>query len=196
MIRATQKQAEERCAICRDGPEGLVICRSCKTLAHAACLIENGGGCPTLGCGERDPLAGSPKRGPLEKTVSVSIVGGNNSVAIANAGSVAINKAPPCAHSWNVENYQCFYCGISVEEMARQQYGSVSLGRYTPTPASRKKAAEILAEVNKDLADLRDQAVDAKRQIAPVEMGHIVVVALLGFIAVLTILLKAAEASL
>jgi len=55
-VRPRQKNKEdERCAVCRDGPEGLVVCRGCNTLLHATCLIDVRG-CPTIGCNERDPL--------------------------------------------------------------------------------------------------------------------------------------------
>ena len=50
-----QSQQEERCAVCRDGPEGLVVCRGCGTFLHASCLIDVRG-CPTIGCNEKDPL--------------------------------------------------------------------------------------------------------------------------------------------
>jgi len=53
---------EERCAVCRDGPDGLVVCRGCHTLLHASCLMDVNG-CPTIGCNERDPLQGeTPKK--------------------------------------------------------------------------------------------------------------------------------------
>lgn len=54
-VRQRQNKSEEHCAVCRDGPEGLVVCRGCNTLLHASCLIDVRG-CPTIGCNELDPL--------------------------------------------------------------------------------------------------------------------------------------------
>lgn len=57
-VKAQESKGEqEHCAVCRDGPDGLVVCRGCGTMLHAQCLVSLPG-CPTLGCGERDPLLG------------------------------------------------------------------------------------------------------------------------------------------
>lgn len=63
-LRQRESQ-EERCAVCRDGPEGLVICRGCSTLLHASCLIDVHG-CPTIGCDEIDPLQKASRDGPAD----------------------------------------------------------------------------------------------------------------------------------
>lgn len=60
-IRARQRNDAEQCAVCRDGPEGLLICRGCGTMLHATCLIDVRG-CPTIGCNERDPLEAKQDR--------------------------------------------------------------------------------------------------------------------------------------
>lgn len=62
-IRAKAKNSEEHCAVCRDGPQGLVMCRGCSTLIHAVCLIDVRG-CPTIGCNESDPLQRKPAPAP------------------------------------------------------------------------------------------------------------------------------------
>lgn len=57
-VKAQESKGEqEHCAVCHDGPDGLVICRGCGTMLHAQCLVSLPG-CPTLGCVERDPLLG------------------------------------------------------------------------------------------------------------------------------------------
>jgi hypothetical protein len=59
-IRAKPKNKDERCAVCRDASSGLVMCRGCSTLLHAACLVSVNG-CPTIGCDEADPLQREPE---------------------------------------------------------------------------------------------------------------------------------------
>jgi hypothetical protein len=73
-----RRDLQGQCAVCRDGPSGLVICRGCGTLLHAACLIDVGG-CPTIGCDELDPLMGpKPAKSPAaraEEIVKLCLLG-------------------------------------------------------------------------------------------------------------------------
>ena len=55
-VRPRERAREaERCVVCHDASSGLVACRGCGALLHAQCLVDVRG-CPTLGCGEKDPL--------------------------------------------------------------------------------------------------------------------------------------------
>jgi hypothetical protein len=82
-----RKTGQQRCALCHDGPTGLVMCQGCETLLHVSCLVD-AGGCPTLGCNEREPAQAAarevcPLHGPdaLKLIEIAAVFGGDISKA-------------------------------------------------------------------------------------------------------------------
>lgn len=155
MIVSERKQSrdEHRCAVCRDGPNGLVRCHGCDTVIHASCLIDVGG-CPTLGCGEKDPLAKAPRE--TEGSSVVQVVGDGNVVSVggwskANADGFVETK---CSHDWNPANQQCFNCGITVEKMACQEFGSIRHGKRVHNAESRAVRQELHDYLKRDIREL------------------------------------------
>lgn len=131
-----RRGGDDRCAVCRDGPDGLVVCRGCNTLLHASCLIDVRG-CPTLGCNERDPLQAQQDRcqhhalnavdkscmacGASHKEIVWSRSRRSVEHKAIQCAEVGPKKEHTCNHRWNPTDYRCDYCHLTMEEFARTE---------------------------------------------------------------------------
>lgn len=104
-LRPSGRRKDERCVLCHDGPDGLVICRGCGALTHAQCLL-GAGSCPTPGCDERDPLAEPPPsvRGRLKDWLAY------------RRAEKGPKEEPACRHKFG-KDQRCVYCHRDVDDI-------------------------------------------------------------------------------
>jgi len=104
-LRPSERREDERCALCHDGPTGLVICRGCGALTHAQCLLHHGS-CPTPGCDERDPMQEPPPsvRGQLKEWRNFF------------RGEKGPREEPRCRHKFG-KDQRCVYCHRDVDDI-------------------------------------------------------------------------------
>jgi hypothetical protein len=160
-IRAKPKNKDERCAVCRDASSGLVMCRGCSTLIHAACLIEVRG-CPTIGCDEADPLQREPEA-PEEKAPVGSIAklmweieksknkrrldprpraqqarAEKDEFEEKIAKAKATRMIPQCLHDFSPQDNRCIHCNLSLGVFAAKEFGSHWTGPSTVAEGERR----------------------------------------------------------
>jgi len=127
-VRVNQRvinQKEERCAVCRDGPDGLVVCRGCNTFLHASCLIDVRG-CPTLGCNERDPLEAQQADccHDTYNAVDRSCADCGMSYKQTERDRKSPQKEPICKHEITAWDQECIFCHRTVADIHDEEFAS------------------------------------------------------------------------
>jgi len=161
-------EKEERCAVCHDSSGGLLLCRGCNTCVHASCLLEVRG-CPTLGCGELDPLVqqqDSCQHHTFNAVDDSCYDCGASYKQIQRAEQEMLRSAADCNHRFNPMDYRCEFCGVGEELLWRE--GSLPRETWGRDEQWSVKSKDFSYSSFSSQFDLIDETDDKRRKIVSI----------------------------